>query len=157
MQSEKLVVWEPIEDKVNQFSRFYNELLFHEMLYQKDFVLVFEDVNHRKKYSFTYKQDKTTTYAIISFRLFDEMTRPDVENLISKVGEQREEDGLSKLTYEPTFYKVENSSFLSWYDNIHPARVGLHPNAEHHLYITSDYMIDVLSEHEPIVTVENQE
>ncbi|MED3552720.1 hypothetical protein [Cytobacillus praedii] len=156
MQSEKLIVWEPIDDKENQFSRLYNDLHFVKMHYQKDFVLVFEAAKCTKKYVFTYKQEKSNCYAIISFRFFDEMTRPDVESLISKVGKEREKEGLSKLTYEPTFYKVENSSFLSWYDNIYPARVGMHPNAEHHLYITSDYIIDILSEHEPTVTVENQ-
>lgn len=156
MESGKLSVWEPIHDTDNQFCRFYNELHFVEMHYQKDFTLVFEDTNQTKKYIFTYKQSEFKPNAVITFRLFDETARPDIENLISKVGKQREEDGLGKLTYEPTFYKVLNSSFLSWYDNIFPARVQLQPMAEHHLYISSDYIIDVLSEHEPIVKVEVQ-
>ncbi|KQL36097.1 hypothetical protein [Psychrobacillus sp. FJAT-21963] len=156
MNKEKLTVWEPIKTKDNQFSRLYNELVFFEMHYQKDFVLVFEDTDHSKKYIFTYDYNKSQKYAIITFRLFDEMTRPDIEELISKVGKEREEEGLSKLTYEPNFYKVENSSFLSWYDNIFPARASLQPKAEHHLYITSDYIIDVLSEYDPTVAVEFQ-
>ncbi|MDQ0156507.1 hypothetical protein [Robertmurraya andreesenii] len=156
MESEKLLVWEPIHEADNQFSRFNNELLFVEMHYQKDFTLVFEDANHTKKYIFTYKQPESRPNAVITFRLFDETARPDIENLISRVGKQREEDGLDKLTYEPTFYKVLNSSFLSWYDNIFPARVQLQPMAEHHLYISSDYIIDVLSEHDPFVKVDVQ-
>lgn len=156
MSIEKLIVWEPIKAKEIQFSRFYNELLFYEMHYRKDFVLVFEDVKHSKKYTFTYENKKSQKYAIITFRFFDELTRPDIEELISKVGKVREKEGLSNLTFEPTFYKVENSSFLSWYDNIFPARAVLQPKAEHHLYITSDYIIDVLSEYEPTVSVQLQ-
>lgn len=152
MVNEELIVWNPL--KQNPFSRFDNELHFVEMHYQKDFVLVFEDIKFSKKYKFTYKQDEHVNYPIITFRFFDEMTRPDIEELISKVEKKRDEEGLSKLTYEPTFYKVRNSRFLSWYDSIYPARVGIQPNAEHHIYISSEYILEVLSEQEPIITID---
>ena len=90
-------------------------------------------------------------YAIISFRFFDELTRPDIDSILENVWKDHE----GTLTYKPTFYKVENSSFLSWYASIYPARATLYPNAEHHLYVTSDFMLEVISEYEPTITVEN--
>lgn len=149
MTKEKLIIWEPLED--NPFCRFDNEMHFVEMHYQKDFVLVFEDAKNLKKYRFTYKQDKAQTYAIISFRFFDELTRPDIDNLLENVWREHEDT----LTYKPTFYKVNNSSLLSWYDSIYPARANLYRNAEHHLYVTSEYMLEVISEYEPTITIEN--
>ena len=47
MVNEELIVWNPL--KQNPFSRFDNELHFVEMHYQKDFVLVFEDIKFSKK------------------------------------------------------------------------------------------------------------
>ncbi|PKR84621.1 hypothetical protein [Heyndrickxia camelliae] len=150
MTTEKLIIWEPLED--NPFCRYDNEMYFVDVHYQKDFVLIFEDIKNFKEYRFTYKQDKAQTYAIISFRIFDELGRPDIDDLIGNAW--RENEGT--LTYKPTFYKVENSSWISWYDSIYPARVGLYPNAEHHLYVTSDFMLEVISENEPVITVEKQ-
>ncbi|MEW4286196.1 hypothetical protein [Priestia koreensis] len=149
MDNERLVIWEPLEE--NPFCRYTNEMQFVEMHYQKDFVLVFEDFKTQKIYRFTYEQSKAQTYAIVSYRFFDELTRPDIDTLIDNLFKEQ-----GNSSYRPTFYKMENSEFISWYDKVYSARVGMYPNTEHHVYLTADYVLEVLSEYEPTVTIESK-
>lgn len=133
MKNERLVIWNPLVN--NPFSRFDNEMIFVKMVYETNFVLIFKDYRSANEYRFTYEK-KEKPYPIITFRIFEEMARPDIEDLISKMVVENINEGRDKLEYEPTFYKVENSCFLRWYDNIFGAREVLQPNAEHHLFIT---------------------
>ncbi|MBC5635272.1 hypothetical protein H8S33_00405 [Ornithinibacillus sp. BX22] len=151
LEKGQLIVWEPLTN--NPFSRFDNPMNLVNMHYEGNFILVFEEFNGSKEYTFTYGKNKSNLNSVITFRILDEIARTDIEKLISRVGKDRETQGLSKLTYEPTFYKVKNSSYLSWYKGINPVLFDIHPSVEHHLYITSEFMIDVLSEQEPFITI----
>lgn len=143
VKKEKLLLWEPLTE--NPFSRLEREMLFVKMVYEVDFILVFKDYETSFEYTFTYKKPEERPYPILTFRSCEEMARPDIESLIGLLE--------NPPTYNPTFYKVENSDFLAWYDNNFSARATLQPNVEHHLFITSDFFIDVLSEIQPVVTI----
>ena len=91
-------------------------------------------------------------HPVLTFRFTDEMARSDIESLIGQLAKENFHKNI-KLHNELTFFKIENSSYLAWYDSVFSARPILHPNAEHHLYITSNFFIDVLSEYEPVVSI----
>lgn len=149
--NEKLIVWEPL--KPSTFDRFMNEMDFVKMSYEEDFILIFQNYKTNEQFTFTYKLPHSG-HPVLTFRFTDEMARSDIESLIGQLAKENFNRNI-KLHYEPTFYKVENSSYLAWYDSVFSARPILHPNAEHHLYITSNFFIDVLSEYEPIISVNN--
>ncbi|MBO1911716.1 hypothetical protein J4G37_43885, partial [Microvirga sp. 3-52] len=84
-------------------------------------------------------------------------TRSDFNQLVIDFSEGKEAAGAHFLSYEPTFFKVRHSSWISWYNRVFPARVQLNPEIAHHTYVTSDYLIEVLSEQEPGVKVMEKE
>lgn len=135
----KLKTWEPVD-------YFQGELQFVEIHYRHHLKLVFVDEDN-KEYTFTYKPVIEGAMPILTFRLVDEMVNG---NLLGPLKEEREKNkGEDQLT---CFYKVENSDILKWYDESFPSRDILHPNVEHHIYITSEYILEVLSEREPEIT-----
>ena len=152
MENGKLIIWEPLEN--NPFDRFKEPMNLISMHYDGvDLELTFSTFNSGQEFKFTYKSDETNFYAIRHFRILKELTRDDIEILIDKLRDERDVTGLTRLAYDPTFYKIENSSFESWYKNIDfslPLPEDSH--LEHHLYIASDYFIDVLSEQQPTIT-----
>lgn len=88
---------------------------------------------------------------ILTFRIVDERVNG---NLMGPLEEEREKErknnkGEDHLT---CFYKVENSDILEWYDDSYPARDIGQPYVEHHIYITSEYILEVLCEREPEIT-----
>lgn len=152
LEHGNLVIWEPLQ--VNPFDRFHAPINLVSMHFEGDFVLKFNTFNSSKEYIFTYKQNQSNYYAIRHFRILEEFIRHDIEILIDQFRLKRESLGLPKLTYNHTFFKIENSSFLSWYRSIDPS-FPLQEDCcvEHHLYITSNYFIDVLSEQQPTITI----
>jgi len=151
VETEKLIRWEPLES--NPFERFYNVMDLRKLQWNGNFELSFLDHQKNKIYHFTYKQDEANFYAIRHFRMLEEFCNTNIEMLIDKFREERVAAGLPKLTYNPTFYKIQNSSFLTWYRRIDPT-LPLPENCriEHHLYICANYFIDVLTEQQPIIT-----
>lgn len=149
MGNEKLIVWEPL--KPNKFDRFTNEMDFFKMSYEEDFILIFQNYKTNEEFTFTYKSP-SFGHPVLTFRFTDEMARSDIESLIGQLAKENFHKNIKSVN-EPTFYKIENSSYLAWYDSVFSSRPILHPNAEHHLYITSNFFIDVLSEYEPVVEV----
>jgi len=152
LESEKLILWEPIEN--NPFERFYNGMDLRTLQWDGDFILSFLDHQNNKIYHFTYKQDEANFYAIRHFRMLEEFCNTNIEMLIDKFREERVSAGIPKLTYNPTFYKILNSNFLSWYRTIDPTLPSPENcRIEHHLYISANYFIDVLTEQQPLITV----
>lgn len=151
MDEEELVVWEPLGD--NFFDRFENEMHYESISYEIDFILVFTDTKTDKKVTFTYRAPENTPLPVLTFRFTEEMGRADIEYLITQSYEKKKKNN-SVMTYNPTFYKIRNSAFLKWYDTAFPARPIIYPEVEHHLYITSNFFIDVLSEVLPEITIE---
>lgn len=153
MENGKLIIWEPLKN--NPFDRFIEPMSLVSMHYDgEELEITFSAFNSGQQFKFTYKQDETNFYAIRHFRILKELTRGDIEILIGKLREEREVTGLTRFAYNPTFYKVENSSFESWYKNIDLSLpLPEDSRLEHHLYIASDYFIDVLSEQQPTITI----
>lgn len=143
---EQLLIWEPLAG--NPFCRKNNEMSLVKLSFEKDFVLVFEDIKSKEEYTFSY-QSSEGRKAFITFRIIEELVRPDIDELIFEFFNKIEN---SSLNYGPTFYKVQNSSFLKWYDDNYEIRKIIQPNAEHHLFITSTFFIEVISEVQPVVS-----
>ncbi|MFJ7936521.1 hypothetical protein [Sporosarcina sp. NPDC096371] len=152
--NEKLELWEPLTE--NPFCNLKNQLHFYDMSCLHNFILVFEEAGSSRLYVFIYENLKKDT-AVISFRFYPLLTRSDFDQLAINFWKEREETGAHSLSYEPMFFKVCYSSWISGYDSIFPARVQLNPEAEHHAYVTSDYYIEVMSEQEPIVRIMEKE
>lgn len=144
---EQLLIWEPIEG--NPFCRRNNEMHLVKFSFKENLVLVFEDIKSNEEYTFTYKSSEGIR-SFITLRIADEFKRADIDKLIKEFFEKEEEE--KSLNYGPTFYKVQHSSFLDWQDSNDPVRKILQPNAEHHLFITSVFYIDVLTEIQPTVS-----
>lgn len=145
---EHLVRWEPLHD--NPFCRQNNELHLVAFSYEKDFVLQFENVKTNEQYEFVYAANEAQgQQAFITFRMIEELTIPDIEDLIADFFETED---AAALQYGPTFYKVANSTYLQWYDEKNPLRKQIRPNAQHHLFVTSTLYIDIITEIEPTVT-----
>ncbi|MEI2405722.1 hypothetical protein V8V80_22790 [Niallia taxi] len=52
---------------------------------------------------------------------------------------------------------MENSEYINWFDNQNPLfNSTTHPNLEHHVYITRDEVIEVLSDYAPLVKGNSQ-
>ncbi|RLQ93589.1 hypothetical protein [Falsibacillus albus] len=51
------------------------------------------------------------------------------------------------------FFKVSNSEFIKWFDKNPLINSFTHPTLEHHLYLTGDEVLDVLSIYEPKIII----
>lgn len=143
---EQLVLWEPLEG--NPFCRRHNELHLDKFSYEHDLILTFHDVKNNEMYTFIYEALEGIR-SFITLRIADEFKRGDIDKLINEFFDKEE---AKSLNYGPTFYIVQYSSFLEWQDSNDPVRIILQPNAEHHLFITSNFYIDVLTEIQPTVS-----
>lgn len=145
---EHLLLWEPLEH--NPFCRQKNELHLVAFSYEQDFILLFEDIETNEQYRFMYEsRENHGKHAFITFRMTEELTIPDIEDLISDFFKT---ENANTLSYGPTFYKVANSEYLKWYDAKNPLRKDIRPNAEHHLFVTSTLYIEIITEIEPRVS-----
>ncbi len=140
----KLAFWEPLDH--NLFCNYKSQLRFFDFRYGKDFILAFENTNESELILFNYKNSQTGP-AIMAFQFHSNLVRSDINNLINAFLEE------NSYTYEPTFFKVSNSHWINWYDEVFPARVQINPNAEHHLFLTDDLYIEVMSEQEPEIQI----
>lgn len=151
---EKIEVWEPLLE--NPFCNLKKQLYFYDISCMNDFILVFKEVESSKLYVFIYENLGKDT-AVISFHFSPLLSRSDFDQLVREFWKREEEAGTNSLSYEPTFFKICNSGWISWYDSVFPARVQLNPEVEHHAYVTSDFYIEVMSEQEPNVKVMDKE
>ncbi|WP_342567513.1 hypothetical protein MKY09_02655 [Psychrobacillus sp. FSL K6-4046] len=155
MENGKLITWEPIQN--NPFDRFKEPMDLVSMHYDfEKFELTFATCtlnNPVQEFKFTYKQDENYFYPVRHFRILEEHIRSDLENLFGEIYKERKDAGLPNHLYDSTFYKVENSSFESWYKSIDGSLpLPEDSTLEHHLYVTGNHFIDVLSEVQPTIT-----
>lgn len=66
---------------------------------------------------------------------------------LSRGFEQDENQTINKDTI--CLYKVEHSDFIKEFDHNPVANKELYPSLEHHLFMTGDEMVEVLSNYEP--------
>ena len=101
LENGRLVIWEPLEDK--PFDRFHKPMGLVNLQYDGDFILTFTSFEGVKEYTFTYKRDESHFYAIRTFRILEEFTRGDIEELIYKLVLEREKEGLPRATIRHYF------------------------------------------------------
>ncbi|SEM47375.1 hypothetical protein SAMN04489762_0156 [Terribacillus saccharophilus] len=108
----------------------------------------FENENGQE-ITFTYNQNINGRY-ILASRFTDEMKRGDLVNSALKARENYAKN--LKAWY---LYKVTDSDFIKWYDDLSGPGSDYIKNIEHHIYSGSEDTFEVLSEYEPEVTVKN--
>ena len=155
MENGNLIIWEPIQN--NPFDRYKEPMDLVSMHYnfeKLEFIFATcTPMNSIQKFKFTYMQDENHFYPVRHFRVLEEHTRTDLEYLFGKIYKERTDAGLPHLLYDSTFFKIENSSFESWYKSIDGSLpLPEDSTLEHHLYVTGNHFIDVLSEVQPIIT-----
>ncbi|WLD92710.1 hypothetical protein [Alkalihalobacillus sp. AL-G] len=137
MIKRKLQVWEPIKDMGDM------ELVNFNVVGKVNITL--ED-KHRE-YSFLYDKRINGNF-VLACRFTHEMKKGDLVPLVV----QAQQEYFVSATRPWSTYKMTNSDFIQWYDSLPgPGSNDIH--IEHHIFATSDYTIEVLSEYEPKINI----
>lgn len=90
------------------------------------------------------KVSQTMGDYIWTYRYINEIKRSDLNKLIEKADR-------SNLIDESAhhFYKVVNSDYIGWYDQLPWLGSQDAPNVEHHIYMYNDGIFEVISDYEP--------
>jgi len=80
-----------------------------------------------------------------SFRYAGEIPRSDLVPLVQEAIEQ--ETAIDKSA--EWFYKMSNSDYIEWFDQLPWLGSKEIPNVEHHLYCYNDGIFEVMSDYEP--------
>ena len=124
---EKLIIWEPIKS-------YSNELHLVNILHENGLKIILEDEGGQ---TVTFHYDR---YHNEPYILSQKLTRS-----------RNESHNPNRKWW--TLFKVTNSNYVRWYDSLPGPGTDLDPHIEHHIYICSEYTIDVMSTYEPKVTV----
>ncbi|CEG26234.1 hypothetical protein [Bacillus sp. B-jedd] len=81
---------------------------------------------------------------IWTFRHVNEIKRCDLNRLIDRADFSVLNDSTAQH-----FYKMENSDFLEWYDQLPWLGSGDVPHVEHHIYMYNDGVFEVIADYEP--------
>lgn len=141
MDKRKLIVWEIIRD-------IEGELHYKELKLSKGLSIVFED-DGGNEYSIVYDKLINGMY-VWSCRFTGEHARDDLISL----ERQARKDYFRTENQSYFTYKMVNSDYLEWYDSLPTDGSDLHPYVEHHVYITSEQIFEVLCEYEPKLVFE---
>lgn len=143
-----LTKWEPLHEQV--YDRFRNPMYLYNIEFDGELKLTFGNEDNR--YQFIYKRSEKFYYPIRMHRILQEHIRSDIEELIEQYVTDLKKKALPLPKYNNTFYKVKNSSFLAWFQSIDDSIPEFEVQAlEHHLYISDDYIIDVLAVVQPVI------
>ncbi|QKS70480.1 hypothetical protein FLK61_27390 [Paenalkalicoccus suaedae] len=143
MSNKKLEVWEPIEG-------FKDSLHFTSMTYEDGLTFIFTD-DLENEFHIVYDQNKDGMY-VWSVRFTEEFKRGD---LVQIAADARKEFFGSETT-EWCFYKMINSDFMRWHDQLSGPGSDVFA-AEHHLFMTTTDTFEVLSEYEPKIIVRKKD
>jgi len=80
-----------------------------------------------------------------SFRYTGEIPRSDLVPLVNDAIEQESSIDVSA----EWFYKMSNSDYIEWFDQLPWLGSKEIPNVEHHIYCYNDGIFDVISDYEP--------
>ncbi|MTD31370.1 hypothetical protein [Planomicrobium sp. YIM 101495] len=81
-------------------------------------------------------------YYVWSYRFSTEYGRFDLLSREREYSGLKDKDALH-------FYKVSNSEYIEWFDRNPLVNSKTHPALEHHLYLSGNEIVEVLSEYEP--------
>ncbi|SDZ16330.1 hypothetical protein SAMN05421736_10730 [Evansella caseinilytica] len=138
MDKRKLHVWQPIET-------FKGELHLVEMYFQEGLRFTFED-DGGMECTFMYDQCINGMY-VWSCRFTEEFKRSDLAVIATEAIQERFGD--KNKTW--CFFKMTNSDYVDWYDQLGGPGSDRDPHIQHHIFITSENIFEVLSEYEPKV------
>lgn len=145
-EKESLIEWNPLSEAV--YDRFMHPMFLVNIEFNGELILTVGPEENR--YQFSYNRTKNYFYPVRTYRILQEHIRNDIEELIQQKFESAKDQSIPLPNYNPTFYKVENSSFLKWYTTIdHSIPDTELAKLEHHLYICEDYFIDVIAVVQP--------
>ena len=144
---ESIRVWQP---DTNLKAIAPQQLMLRGLIRHEDyFKITVEDLEGNIT-EIVYDEVHTLEYYVWSFRLTTEMARYGVYYLTDV-----DESGL-KEKGKAYFFKANSSQYIEWFDNQNPLyNSKTNPKLEHHIYITSDDVIEVLSEYEPLFIKKN--
>ena len=97
-----------------------------------------------------YDQSNTMEYCVWSFRYTTEIARFGVHYLTDI-----DDSGLIEKG-KAYFFKANPSHYIEWFDSQNPLyNSKTNPKLEHHVFITRDDVVEVLSEYEPLFIKKN--
>lgn len=144
MHIESLKIWQP---QTNLNSDHPANILFRGINKHDDyFKIILEDYDDNITEIIYNQLNGPMEYYVWSFRYTTEIGRFGIYNL------EVDESGLIE-NGKAYFFKMENSEYINWFDNQNPLfNSTSHPKFEHHVYITRDEVIEVLSDYDPLVS-----
>lgn len=148
MHVQSLKIWQP---QTNLHSDHPVNILFTGLIKHDDyFKIILEDYDDNITEIVYNQLNGPMEYYVWSFRYTTEIGRFGLYNL------EVDESGLHQKG-KAYFFKMENSEYINWFDNQNPLfNSTTHPNLEHHVYITRDEVIEVLSDYAPLVKGNSQ-
>lgn len=144
LKTTKYHVWEPLKG-------ISDNLDYIEFKFAKGLQLKFED-RDGNEINFIYDQLINGMFVWAS-RFTEESIRGDIDQLAL----QARINHFNSENKSWCLYKVSNSDFLEWYDELPGPGSDLFPEVEHHVFMSSEIIFDVLSEYEPKVIVKPKE
>lgn len=138
MDNRILKFWKPINS-------YETELHFAGMFFENGFNIKLED-DHDKQFLFVYDDPKTDPF-LQSFRMSCESERGDLRGLAFNANRGR--------SGHWSLFKMLNSDYIDWAYSQCDISYHKERPLEHHVYLTSDTFIEVLSYDEPDVYLLN--
>lgn len=80
-----------------------------------------------------------------AYRNTAEIGRTDLAQLVDDA--YKKETNLPKKVF--VFFKMVNSDYIAWYDSLGSISTRTFPNAEHHLYMHNDGVLEIICDYEP--------
>ncbi|MFC5734013.1 hypothetical protein [Cytobacillus gottheilii] len=145
-KKEILHMWQPKELE-NLNAKNAAEIVFEEVIRHNDFFKITLKDFDDKKVEIIYDQlSSPVEYFVWSFRFSTEYGRPDLHTLTQEASGRKNKNS-------PYFFKVENSNYVNWMDKNPIINSKTNPNLEHHMYLSGDEVLEVLSDYEPVFRV----
>lgn len=86
-----------------------------------------------------------------SFRYTGEIPRSDLVDMVTEAMTQEQ----SKNSSAEWFYKMSNSDYIEWFDQLPWIGSKEIPTVEHHIYCYNDGVFDIISDYEPRFVIRN--
>ncbi|WP_205439704.1 hypothetical protein, partial [Peribacillus alkalitolerans] len=141
MTTRKLVVWRP-KDGLE------GPLHYVEVKFADGLQLVFEDESNTE-IKIIYNQNINSKF-VLAFRFTDDLKRGD----LSKIAREARIEYFNTINAKPWyFYKMINSDFIHWFDQLPGPGSNEISNIQHFIFMCSEETFEVISEYEPIVQI----
>ncbi|MCJ7842689.1 hypothetical protein MUB24_17645 [Lederbergia sp. NSJ-179] len=138
MDQRKLIAWQPIKHlEKGQITNAHFNFTDHGLY------LKLIDI-HGNAVDIIYDKMSNMYDFVWSFRYAGEIPRTDLTNLVVEAEDENYIDPAAAC-----FYKMENSDFVVWFDQLGYMGSDDFPDVEHHLFMYNDGVFEVISDYEP--------